>query len=132
MSNSCQSCGSLGCCLMNSFANAIDNLFSTAPYCGCGRSGNPVSFTDGFVSGVNAANEIYGLGNGNGGCGCGGNGNGGCGCNNGNGDLSAYTGCGNQGYDPYYARQYALCPSCGNNGCGCGNGNGNCGCGGNF
>ena len=134
-SNSCGN--SVGCCLLNNFADAINNLFSTEPYCGCHgnhgcgcNGGRPVNlFTDGFVSGVNAANTVYGCGcNGNNGCGCSGNGgNGGfgiqavsnffgpvssgCGCGCGsNADLSSYTACNNQCFDAYYAQQYGLYP----------------------
>ena len=116
MSNSCNSCNGQsynpGCCLMNSFANAINNLFSPAPYCSSCQRNNPVAFTNGFVDGVNAANQIYALGNtgnnGNTGCGCGNNGNTGCGCgNNGVSTIGNTNGTG----------------------CGCGNNNGSCGCG---
>ncbi len=136
-SNSC------GCCLLNNFANAINNLFSTEPYCGCPRRGcgcgcsTPVTtFTNGFLSGVNAANAVNNCGCGNqnncgcgnqNGCGCNQNGNGGiapvnnngCGCGA-NADLSAYTNCGNGCYDAYYAQQYGLYPfNTGNGICSC-------------
>lgn len=126
---------------MNGVLNALENLFSTAPYCnggghgGCGCNNGNRNFANGFITGVNAANAANNI---NGGCGCNGNGNwngnGGCGCGcNGNGnnavpfangfggDLSGYTGCGCPTNDCYYARQYALYPfnNGGNNGCNC-------------
>ncbi len=142
MSNTNSCCQSVGCCLLNSFADAINNLFSTQPYCGggncgCGCNRSTTAFTNGFVSGVNAAYTVSG-------CGCNGNQNGnpigfgaqpvaangfgpgpghnGCGCGCGsNADLSPYTACNNQCYDPYYAQQYGLYPfNTGSNGiCSC-------------
>lgn len=117
----CQRCG---CSIANGIADAIKNLFST-PCCrcnngcgcngnnnGCGCNGNnnggtPVPILANLLN----TNLFFGTPtNGGNGCGCNGNNNGcGCGCGS-NGDLSAYTACGNQCYDDYYARQYALYP----------------------
>ena len=44
----------------------------------------------------------------------------GCGCNNSTPASNNNCGCGN-GFDNYYAQQYALGPYAQNNGCGCGN-----------
>ena len=117
----CNSCiGSLASALNNLFgspcgcnqnnyslASTVNNLFGEGSGCGCGWN----NFSNGFVSGVNAANAANGNNHGNG--------NSGCGCNHGN------SGCGNNqnygyggGFDPYYARQYALGPYA-QNGCGC-------------
>lgn len=90
-------------------ASTLNNLFGSGNGgcgCGCGCN-NPGwnNFSNGFVSGVNAVNASE---NGNGGCGC----NSGCGCGNG-AHLSA------NGFDNYYARQYALGPYSENSGCGC-------------
>ncbi len=105
----CQSCNSCGCGL----ASILNNLFGTGNNgcnCGCNNHcGCNNNFTNGFISGVNAANAA-GRGSNNG-CGCGSN-----------ADLSAYTACGNQCYDAYYAQQYALYPSCGCDLCGNGSG----------
>lgn len=95
----CNSCNT-------TLASVLNNLFGTP--CGCNNAGNGCgcnnngwnNFTNGFVSGVNAANAAAGNG-----CGCQ---NHGCGCNN--------------GFDNYYAQQYALGPYAQNNGCGCCNG----------
>ena len=100
--------------------------------CGCNQNGWN-TYANGFVSGVNAANasDAWWEQNGNN-CPCHGNGNGnnqnngtatvnifggsaggnsgyGCGCGS-NADLSAYTACNNQCFDPYYAQQYGLYP----------------------
>lgn len=79
---------------------ALENLFDTSSWNngGCGCS----SYANGFINGVNTANSLV---------------TGGCGCNG--SDVTGCTSCGNQPYDAYYARQYALYPYGG--GCGCGN-----------
>ena len=99
----CNSNRSCGC----SLANAINNLFNTSSWfnnggCGCNN------YDRGFVNGVNTVNNI--LNGNNGGCGCNG-GNNGCGCGS-NADLSAYTACNDQCYDPYYAAQYGYPTGC--------------------
>lgn len=137
-----------GCNLLNNLSRTLNNLFSTGSNnnngccnCGCNQNGWN-TFANGFVSGVNAANaseEWWGNNdhnhNGNG-CGCNGNQGGGngtatvnvfggntgncpCGCGS-SADLSAYTACGNQCYDAYYAQQYGLYPF--NQNCSCGYG----------
>ncbi len=89
----------------NSLASILNNLFGSP--CGCQNNGCQNgwnNFSNGFISGVNAANAAGG--NGNNGCGCG--------CQT----PTPY------GFDNYYAQQYALGPYSQNNGCGCGcNGN---------
>ncbi len=136
-------CG-CGCNLFANLSRALNNLFSTGCNnnhgCGCNCWNN---FANGFTSGVNAANAAQAWQN-NGGCGCGNGWNNasnrsGCGCGNGNtptptnfsggnscgcgcgsnADLSAYTACDNQCFDPYYAQQYALYPF-GQSNCNCG------------
>ncbi len=89
----CNSCSNGG---QSSLVSALENLFGPPrlPQSGCGCSAD-ANFTNGFLSGVNAANAA----NGTNGCGCNGGNSGGCGCN----------------ADPYYAQQYALAPSS----CGC-------------
>ncbi len=78
MCNSCYSNCCCGCALMENVASALNNLFSTRPYCNCsGCSCNRNSdFLNGFMSGVNAANTCdhgHGCGwfrEGRSGCGC--------------------------------------------------------------
>lgn len=124
MCNSCNSCNSCCCnggnslisalnnlfgppcgCNNNSLARTLNNLFGSGNgSCGCGCNGWN-NFSNGFVSGVNAANAAN---------------SGGCGCNGGNGSFYGGNGsscCFESGFDAYYAQQYALGPyssgSCG-------------------
>ena len=103
----CNSCNTLSMILNNLFGNGC-GCNNSAPAsnnnCGCGNNWN--TFSNGFVSGVNAVNAA--------------NGNNGCGCNNSTPASNNNCGCGN-GFDNYYAQQYALGPYAQNNGCGCGN-----------
>ncbi len=128
----CGRCNSCGGTLWNNILNALENLFPAGGCgcnngCGCNQN-NGCGCNNNNGIALTSLDEFYigpvpyaGNGNNNG-CGC--NNNNGCGCNNNNNgcgcgsnlDLSAYTACGNQCYDAYYARQYALIPN--RNGCG--------------
>ena len=126
-------CG-CGCSLFNQVARAINNLFGN----GCGCNGNGGC---GCGCGCNGGRRNQG------GCGCNscnscnsnnntlfvnlfgqefgvaesGSGNWNCGCNScgGEADLTSLTGCGNQCFDAYYARQYGLYPFNRTNCCNC-------------